>query len=131
MSASQIAVILFGIVAIAESTWGLSAPERLRAAVKAAFADAPDRNPAVGAFFAALAIGLWLLMSPDQTACDYAVLVLSWIFAGGAIANFKDRGFHTVINFLILRRSTRGIRILYACEFAAACLLIWLGVSGA
>lgn len=131
MTASQIALIIAGTVAIAESMWGLSAPDRLRAAVKAAFEDAPDRNWAVGAFFAALAVGLWMLMSPDQTACDYAVLVLSWLFAGGAIANFTPRGFHHVINLLILQRSNLGIRALYAFEFSVACLLIWLGMTGA
>jgi hypothetical protein len=130
MTAGHIALIVIGIVGTAESTWGMSAPDRLKASVRDVVKEAPERNPWLGLFFVGLAGILWTLMSPGKQVSDWALLILCWIFAGGALVNFKQHGFRDLVDFLILRRSARHIRIFYACEFCLSCVLIGIGVLG-
>lgn len=130
MTGGQLALIFAGIVGLAESTWGISSPEKLKNAVEKAVKDAPERNPALGLFFAAIAVVFWILMGPEKNPSDYALLILCWILVGGAMANFKVNGFQQLAGFLILRRSPTGIRLLYMVEFALAATLICIGLMG-
>ena len=130
MTAGHITLIIIGIVGTAESTWGMSSPDKLKAAVTEAVKEAPERNPGLGLFFAGLAGILWYVMSPDKNLSDWALLTMCWIFAGGALVNFKQHGFRDLVDFLVLRRSARHIRTFYACEFCLACVLIGIGVFG-
>jgi hypothetical protein len=131
MTGGQLALILTGIVGLAESTWGISSPEKLKIAVEKAVEGAPERNPGLGLFFVSVAVVFWILMGPDKNPSDYALLVLCWILAGGAMANFKANGFQQLAGFLILRRSPTAIRLLYVVELALAATLICIGLMGA
>lgn len=112
MTGAHIALIIVGTVGLAESTWGISAPLRLKAAVEKVVDQAPTRNPILAGFFLAVSIGLWLLMSPDRRPSDWALLVTSWIFAGGALVNLKADGVQDLIEWMILRRSAAAIRLI-------------------
>ena len=129
MTGGHIALIVIGIIGLAESTWGISSPGQLKAAVDKVAQDAPERSTSLALFFAGLAVVLWLLMSPDRHPSDWALLLVSWILAGGALVNLKRNGFHQLIGFLVLRRSPGAIRSMYLVEFCIAVGLIWLGVS--
>ena len=128
MTWGHIALLLAGIVGLVESTWGLTSPEKLRAAVSKVTEQTPDRNVGMGLFFAAAAVVLWLLMSPDKMPSDWALMLLSWVLAGGAYVNFRKRGFHDLVGILILNRTTGAIRLLYAVEFILALTLVLLAV---
>ena len=128
MTWGHIALLIAGVVGLAESTWGLTSPEKVREAVRRVVGLTPERSIGMGLFFATLAVALWLLMSPDKTPSDWALMLLSWILAGGAYVNFRQRGFHDLVGFLILNRSTGGIRLLYAVEFILALTLVLLAV---
>ena len=131
MTSAQVVLIAIGAVALAESTWGISAPDRLRDAVRVATSGAPERSLGIAGLFAGLAALMWILMSAEERLSDWALLLLSWIFAGAALANAKRQGFSSLMDFMILRRSAWAIRLFYTAEFAVACGLIALGVSGA
>jgi hypothetical protein len=124
MTWGHIALLITGIIGLVESAWGLTAPAKLRAAVERVAKETPDRNPGLGLFFAGVAVVLWLLMSPDRRPSDWALMLLSWILAGGAYVNFRNRGFHDLVGFLILNRSDGGIRLLYAVELVLASTLV-------
>lgn len=130
MSAGQIALVIVGLVGLAESTWGITSPGKLKAAVRTVAADAPQRNVGLGVFFAALAGVLWFLISPDRRVSDYALLILSWIFAGGALVNFLTGGFQRLVAVLVLDRPVWFIRVFYGVEFLAASFLILVAVFG-
>jgi hypothetical protein len=84
----------------------------------------------LGLFFASAAGLLWYLMSPDKRLSDWALLLISWVLAGGALVNFVPGGFHQVVGLLVLRRSPAAIRAIYAAELVLACAFICLGLSG-
>lgn len=130
MTGGQIALVFAGMVGLAESMWGISSPEKLKTAVEKAVEDAPERNPGLGMFFAGVAVVFWILMGPDKNLADYALLVLCWILAGGAMANFKANGFQQLAGILILRRSPLAIRMIYLVEFALASTFIGIGFMG-
>ena len=129
MTAAHIALIIVGTVGLAESTWGICAPLKLKAAVEKVVDQAPTRNIFLAGFFLAASIGFWLLMSPDHRPSDWALLVMSWIFAGGTLVNLKANGVQDLIEWMILRRSAVTIRLIYVLEFALACLVLGIGVS--
>lgn len=128
MTWGHIALLIAGIVGLVESTWGMTAPAKLRAAVQRVAEETPERNVGLGLFFAGLAVVLWLLMSPEKKPSDWALMILSWILAGGAYVNFRHRGFHDLVGFLILKRSDGGIRLIYAMEFILALGLVLLAL---
>ena len=128
MTWGHIALLVAGIVGLVESTWGITSPANLRAAVERVAKDTPERNVGLGLFFAGLAVVLWLLMSPEKMPSDWALMILSWVLAGGAYVNFRLRGFHDLVDFLILKRSDRGIRLLYVGEFILAATLVTLAL---
>ena len=128
MTGGHIALLIAAVLGLVESTWGLTSPEKLREAVRRVAEQTPDRNPGMGIFFAGVAVILWLLMSPDKRPSDWALMLLSWVLAGGAYVNFRSRGFHDLVGILILNRSTGGIRLLYAVEFILALTLVLLAV---
>jgi hypothetical protein len=130
MSSGHIALIVVGLVGLAESSWGITAPAKLKTAVRAAVEDAPPRNLGLGCLFGGLAALLWILMSPDHRVSDYALLLLSWVFAGGSLVNFLPGGFHRLVNLLILERPAGFIRAFYAGEFVVAVFLILVAVFG-
>ena len=130
MSSAHITLIIVGSIALAESTWGVSSPNRLREAVRAASVDIPERNLGLASFFVALAVVMWLVMSPEKRASDWALLLLSWIFSGGALASAKQRGCTSLMECLILRRPTWAIRLMYIGELIGASALILIGVCG-
>ena len=129
MTAAHIALIIVGTVGLAESTWGICAPLKLKAAVEKVVDQAPMRNVLLAGFFLAVSVGFWLLMSPDRLPSDWALLVMSWIFAGGTLVNLKANGVQDMIEWLILRRSATTIRLIYLLEFALASLVLGIGVS--
>ena len=121
-------MLVAGIMGLVESAWGLTSPEKLREAVRRVAEQTPERNVVMGLVFGSIAVVLWLLMSPDKRPSDWALMLLSWILAGGAYVNFRHRGFHNLVGFLILNRSTGEIRLLYAVEFILALTLVLLAV---
>lgn len=129
MSGGQIAVLVIGGVALAESTWGILSPSTLREALRRAGAEAPGRSPGLAVLFAGLAGGLWLLMSPARTAVDWALLFASWLLAGGALVNLRERAFARLVAVLILDRPLWAIRLFYLGEFAVACILVAIGAG--
>ena len=129
MTGGHIALIVVGVIGLAESTWGISSPGRLKAAVESVAREAPPRNAGLAVFFTGVAAVLWALMSPDRRPSDWALLAVSWVFAGGALVNLKTGGFQQLVGFLILRRSPGAIRAIYSVEFCLATVLIWIGVT--
>ena len=130
MTGAHIALLAVGVIGLTESMWGITSPEKLKQAVERVAAEAPDRNVILGLFFLGLA-GLFLvLMTSDQRPSDWALLVLSWILAGGAFVNFRNHGFHDLVGFLILNRSTTGIRLIYLGEFVFAAALLTIALMG-
>ena len=130
MSGAHIAVICFGATALAESSWGLSSPEKLKETVKQLVDEAPPVNMGIGLFFAVLVAGIWILISPERRLVDLALMLLSWVFAGGALANFLPHGFSRVMQILILGRSLSTIRLFYGVECIIALVLIGIGIGG-
>ncbi len=130
VSIAEVALIIVGILGLAESTWGISSPAKLKVAVEKIVEGAPERNPLLGLFFAGVAVVFWILMGPDKNPADFALLLLCWLTVGGAMVNFKANGFQQLAGFLILRRSPLAIRLIYIVEFALASVLIGLGLTG-
>ena len=129
MSAGEITLLVIGGVALAESSWGLTAPNTLKNVVEAATREVPERNPGLAVVFGGLACLLWLLMTPERTIADYALLGISWVFAGGALVNLTPGGFTRLMRIVILDRPAWAIRLFYAGEFVVACSLIAIGIG--
>ena len=130
MSSAHVTLIIVGSIALAESTWGVSSPNRLREAVRTVSADIPERNLGLAGFFSALAVVMWMVMSSEKHASDWALLFLSWIFSGGALVSVVQGGCTSLMACLILRRPTWAIRLLYIAELIGASALIVIGVCG-
>lgn len=128
MTWGHIALLVAGVIGLMESSWGLSAPEKVRKAVAIVAEETPERNVLLGLVFAGLSLLLWIPMTSNQRPSDWALMIVSWILAGGAYANFRRGGVHTLLRVLILNRSNAGIRILYAVEFLLAATLVALAV---
>lgn len=124
------AVVVLGVVSLAESLWGVTQPDALRSAVRRVLDESPDRNPALGLFFLALGAVLWLFLSPDATLADYILLLYSWLFVGGGLVNFRAGALRHLMEVLLLRRSLRFVRLFYAAEFLWACALLAVGLAG-
>lgn len=129
MNGGELTLMIIGAVALAESSWGIASPGTLRKVVQSATQEVPERNPGLAVVFAGLAGLLWILMSPERTVSDYALLTVSWVFAGGALVNLTPGGFKRLMSALILDRSTSAIRLFYCGEFVVACALIAIGVG--
>jgi hypothetical protein len=130
MSGGQFALIIVGLVGIAESMWGISSPDKLKKAVEQVVREAPPRNMGMALFFAMLTAVFWVLMVPDRPISGWALLFMSWIFSGGAFVNLKSGGFQQMVEFLILRRSTGAIRTIYSAELLACGGMIGIALAG-
>ena len=130
MSSAHVTLIIVGSIALAESTWGVSSPNRLREAVRTVSADIPERNLGLAGVFSALAVVMWIVMSSEKHASDWALLFMSWIFSGGALVSAMQGGCTSLMSCLILRRPTWAIRLMYIGELIGASALIVIGVCG-
>lgn len=128
MEPIHIVLLILGTISFAEALWGISAPTRVQDAVRRAVTEIPARNPGVGTFFSLLAAALWLLLSPEKRLSDWILVVLSWMFAGGAYVNFKAGAFQRMARILILDRHPMTLRLMYFCEMILALGLISVGL---
>jgi len=129
MEPSHVALAVLGVVSFAEALWGITSPKLLQEAVRRAVKEIPERNPGVGLFFGLLAGALWLLMSPEQRLSDWMLVVLSWVFAGGAYINFKRGGFELLTRTLILDRHPSTVRLMYTCEMLLALAMLYVALG--
>ena len=131
MSSGHVVLIVVGSVALAESAMGICFPSKLKHLIGSVIEEAPDRSFGLAAIFAILSAIMWKLMGADQRYANWALLFLSWVFAGGSLINVKRNGLASLLQFMILRRSPRAIRLIYTGELALACVLLGFGIGSA
>ena len=127
MSGAHIAVIVIGMLSLAEATLGVFAPRYLKKMIGEVAPELPPRSMGIGILFAGATAGLWFLITAERRAVDLALMLISWLFAGVALAGFYPNGFRWLMETLIVRRSPAAIRAFYACEALIAITLLHLG----
>lgn len=128
MTRVQWALLILGVLGLAESVWGMTAPSKVKAL--AAWFTSP-RPRGLGLLLGAVAALLVVLVLIGQPLAHWALLAVATLFAWVATLCFRPDGFRHLLQVWLVNRADLSVRLIYAAEFAVAMLLLWLALAKA
>lgn len=127
---TQTVLLVIGILWVAKSLWGFSAPESFQKVARWWTGISVRGGVVMGWFVIALSLTLGFIVVLDLTLAQKVLALIALVYAGSASLFFKPQSLVRLIDVLFVNRSPLMVRLTFLVNLLIGVLVVVVALSG-